>query len=230
MVMYKYWRRNKRQIEMTITYLNRFQVNALKRELKLSEYSLDNIYSKLVLVLWVSLFEVEFNVLLTENEYFTRAFFESTDLSDKSEVDKWRALIDYFFKDKYFGRQDRELNILNLGDTNYHRYEMLNKIVTEDLKPFIELRNRLAHGQWSVAFNSVSLVKNQELTQRIWTLSKKDIMLLKAFATNLPILLRLLITSKKTFERDYDKYAHRIAKAKADSDMKYKWILKKFNI
>jgi hypothetical protein len=224
--MYKHWRKNKRQIEMTITYLNRFHVNALRREQKLSEICLDNIYSKIMLILWVSLAEVQFNLLVTENEHFTKTFLESTDISNKSEVGKWLALIDYFFKDRYFRKQDRELNVLNLGDTNYHRYETLVKVVTEDLKIFIELRNRLAHGQWAVAFNYTYLEKNQTLTNHIWRLSKKDIMLLKAFIANLPPLLELLITSRETFERDYDKYMHRIIKAKNDADLKFEWIKK----
>ena len=211
---------------MTITLLNRFQLRALRKGTKLSEISLDNIYSKLVLTLWVSLAEVEFNILLTANEYFTKSFLETVDLSRKSEVEKWLVMVDYFFKDKYFNRQDREPSLINLGDTNYHRYEMLRKIITEDLRPFIELRNRLAHGQWAVAFNYIGHGENQELTKDIWTLSKKDIMLLKSFVTNLPPLVKLLITSRKTFERDYDKYVYRIIKAKNDADLKFEWIRK----
>ncbi len=225
--IYEYWKKNKRQINMTITLLNRFHIRALRKETRLSEVSLDNIYSKLVLILWTSLAEVEFNILVTEDGYFTEAFLQNIDISRKSEIEKWLALIDYFFKDKYFRNQERELNIVNLGDMNYHRYETLTKIVTEDLRPFIELRNRLAHGQWAVAFNSIGFGKNQELTKQVWKLSKKEIMLLKAFVTNLPPLLKLLITSKKTFERDYDKYVNRVIKAKHDADLKFEWILKK---
>jgi len=227
MSTYKYWKKNKRQIQMTISYLNRFHISALGKEQKLSELPLDNIYSKLILILWTSLIEVEFNILVTENEYFTRPLLNRTDLSNKSETEKWLALIDYFFKDKYFGNQNRELNLLNLGDTNYHRYETLRRIITEDLRPFVELRNRLAHGQWAVAFNYVGSEKNQELTTHIWKLSKKDTMLLKAFVTNLPPLFKALVTSKKTFERDYDKYINRIMKAKNDADLKFRWLLKK---
>lgn len=212
---------------MTITYLNRFHVRVLRREQRLSDISLDNIYSKLVLILWTSLAEVEFHILITENEHFTKAFVQRTNISAKSEVEKWLALIDYFFRDKYLHRQDRDLTILNLGDTNYHRYETLTEIIREDLGHFIELRNKLVHGQWAVAFNYVGFRKNQELTKDIWTLSKKEIMLLKSFVTNLPPLVKLLVTSSQAFERDYDKYVHRVLKAKKDADLKYEWIKSK---
>ena len=225
--MFKYWKKNKRQIMMTITHLNRFHLNALKRDLKLSEISLDNIYSKLVLILWVSLIEVEFNILITENEFVTTPFVSKINISNKSEVRKWLVLIDYFFKEQYFHKQDRELNIINLGDTNYHRYETLSKLIKDDLGLFVELRNRLAHGQWSVAFNYTGEVKNQKLTANIWLLSKKDIMLLKSFVRNIPILVKMLISSRNTFERDYDKYTNRITKAKHDASLKSKWVLDK---
>ena len=227
--MYKYWRKNKRQIKMTITYLNSYHVKVLKRGGRLSEVSLDNIYSKLVLILWTSLAEVEFHILITENEYFTKPFVEHTDISTKSESEKWLALVDYFFRYNYLHRQDRELDVLSLGDTNFHRYETITRVIREDLGHFIKLRNRLAHGQWAVAFNDVGFEKNQELTTEIWTLSKKEIMLLKSFVTNLPHLIKPLIISRQTFERDYDKYMHRILKAKYDADLKYEWILRHRN-
>ena len=210
---------------MTITHLNRFHLNALHRGSKLSEVSLDNIYSKLVLILWVSLLEVEFNILITEQNIFTQTFILKNNISGKSEVGKWISLIDYFFKEQYFHKQDRELDIINLGDINYHRYETLSRLIKDDLRPFIELRNRLAHGQWSVAFNCTAVERNQKLTTLIWSLSKKEIMLLKSFVANVPILVRMLISSRNTFERDYDRYINRIIKAKHDADMKYRWIL-----
>ena len=223
--MYKYWKKNKRQIQQTIIHLNRFHIGALRKRQKLNELSLDNIYSKLILPLWTSLAEVEFHLLITQHEQLTKPFLDKVDLSNKPETDRWLALVEYFFKDKYLNNQKRELNKLNLGVTHYHRYETLIKIISEDLKPFVELRNRLAHGQWAVAFNSVGGAKNQKFTTQAWILSKKDMILLKAFVTNLPPLVELLMTSKKTFERDYDKYVHRILLAKKDVDLRFAFIL-----
>jgi hypothetical protein len=147
------------------------------------------------------------------------------DINRKSATDKWLALVDYFFRDKYFRNQHRKLDEMNLGSTNYHRYYKLRQIIQEDLSPFIELRNRIAHGQWAVTFNDIGFEKNQELTTHAWKLSKKQIMLLKSFITNLPPLIRALITSRATFERGYDRYVNRIVKAKHDADIKFEWIL-----
>jgi hypothetical protein len=211
---------------MTIIHLNRFHRRALAKDSKLSEIALDNIWAKLMLVLWTSLAEVEFNILLTEHYHFTKAFLTHIDITRESTTDKWLALVDYFFRDNYFRNQHRKLDEMNLGSTSYYRYCKLRQIIQEDLGPFIELRNRIVHGQWAVTFNYTGFEKNQELTTYAWKLSKKEIMLLKAFITNLPPLIRALITSRATFERDYDKYVNRIIKAKHDADMKFERMLK----
>jgi hypothetical protein len=222
----KYWKRNKRQIKMTITYLNRHHIESLSGA-RVNEISLDNIYSKLILPQWISLLEVEFNILIYENVFHTLNFIEKVNLINKSLVEKWVSLIEYFFKDKYMKNQRRKLTKLNIGDTNFHRYESLIEIINEDLTTFIEMRNRLSHGQYAAALNYKADNINTHITKQLWTLSKKEIMFLRIIVKNLPTLIKLLIISKPTFERDYDKYIFRIQKAKNDADIKYEWLRNK---
>lgn len=221
-----YWKKNKRQIEMTIIHLNRFQIRAVRKNTKISELSLDNIFSKVILPLWISLLEVEFHILMTENAHFTEDFTTKYQIPDKNLIDKWLLLNDFYFKKQYLKRQDKGLTALTLGMTTYSRYKTLSSIIDDDLRPFIELRNKLAHGQWAVAINMTGSSKNQKLTTKIWKLSKKEIMLIKSLVVNLPTLMKLLITSKKTLERDYDKYINKLLKAKNDADLKFEWLKK----
>jgi len=223
---FKHWKKNKRQIKMTIDFLNKVHVESLRKELKLNELTLDNMYSKIQLILWMSQLEVEFNLLLSENEHFTKVFMEEINIDELSIVAKWSSLNDYFFKAQYFGRQDRELNELNLGLTNFSRYTSIHNFINKNLKLFVEMRNKLAHGQWAVSFNRSGNDKNQIITTSIWKLSKKEIMLIKSISKNLPPLTKLLITSRKTFERDVDRYMHKLLKAQIDADMKYEWLKK----
>ena len=220
----RYWKKNKRQIELTITHLNRFQIRALRKDTKISELSLDNVFSKVILPLWVSLLEVEYNILINENTHFTDDFTKKCNILNENMAGKWLLLNDFFFKKQYLKRQDRELNALNLGMTTYSRYETIKAMISNDLKSFVNLRNKLAHGQWAVAINMTGHEKNQELTTNIWKLSKKEIMLIKSLAKNLPPLMKQLVTSKKTFERDYDKYIHKLLQAKNDADLKFEWV------
>ena len=222
----KSWKKNKRQIKMTIDFLNKVHVKSLRKDWKLNEISLDNIYSKIQLILWMSQLEVEFNLLVFENEYFTKDFMDTVNIDNLSIVEKWNSFNDYFFKTQYFGRQDRELNELNLGLTNFSRYTAIHNFIHNNLKPFVEMRNKLAHGQWAVSFNRAGSGKNPKTTASIWKLSKKEIMLIKSISKNLPPLMKLLITSRKTFERDIDRYMHKLLKAQNDAEMKYEWLKK----
>jgi hypothetical protein len=223
----EHWKKNKRQILLVIQYLNSIHNRALKKATKFNELTLDNIISKLLLPLWVSVLEVELNILLFESTNYTEKFLDCTNLASLSECDRWTNLTTYFFKEQYLkGNQKREITETTIGDTNYHRYCTLTELINNDLKPYIELRNRIAHGQWAVAFNISSTDTNQKITQKAWTLSKKDLILLKAFIENLPKLLKQLIVSKRTFERDYDRYMNRINLAKKDVDIRLAWILK----
>jgi len=222
--MHQYWKQNRRQILMTITHLNSFHLRAVRKETKVSDLSLDNIFSKLILVLWISLIEVEYNILISENDYFTKKYCNKVNLTKKTLVEKWILLLDYFFREQYFKNQDRALNITTLGHTAYYRYDTLKRIILNDLNLFVELRNKIAHGQWAVALNCDLLQKNQTLTTHIWKLTKKEMMLIKSLHKNLPPILKLLIQTKKIFERDYDKYVNRMIKANNDADLKYNWI------
>lgn len=225
--MEKLWKQNRRQILMTIEHLNRFHLRAVRKETKMSDIPLDNVFSKLMLVLWVSLLEVEFNILISENKAITDKFCDEMNINKKSLTEKWLLLLDFYFKDKFLKNHKRLLNISSLGHTDFHRYKTLKDIIGSDLNLFIELRNKIAHGQWAVAFNDGLLQKNQTLTTHIWKLTKKEMMLIKSLHKNLVPILKLLIISKKTFQRDYDKYVNRIIKAKEDADLKYQWIKNK---
>jgi len=223
----KSWKKNKRQIKMTVDFLNKVHVESLRKGWKLNEISLDNVYSKIQLILWMSQLEVEFNLLISENKHFTKDFMTEVDIENLSIVDKWDSLNNYFFKAQYFKHQERELNELNLGLTNFSRYIAIHNFIQNNLKAFVEMRNKLAHGQWAVSFNWSGNDKNQQLTTNIWKLSKKEIMLIKSISKNLPPLMKLLITSKKTFERDVDRHMHRLLKAQNDADIKYEWLKNK---
>lgn len=165
---------------------------------------LDNLFAKLILPLWVSLLEIEFNLIAYDKHPCALQFRKNVNFEGLAETEKWLNLNDFLFKERYLNNQKRKLTKTSLGDTACYRYETLNKIVENDISPFINLRNRIAHGQWSVAFNSLGMAKNQQLTQRAWTLSKKDLMIFKILLENFPLLLRNLMSSKNTFEKNYD--------------------------
>lgn len=218
--------KNRRQVELAITHLNRFHLRSVRKGTKVNELELDNIFAKLLLPLWVSLLEVQLNIILYRHAKFEGLTIDRS-FHRKSETEKWVILIETAFRESYGINPKKELSVTTLGDTAFHRYEKIVTTVKTDIEPYIQLRNRIAHGQWSVAFNEVGQGKNTELTQMAWTLSKRDLMLLKIFIKNLPKLVNDIALSKKAFEQDYDKYMGRINLVKIDIDNRFRVLLSK---
>jgi hypothetical protein len=121
-----------------------------------------------------------------------------------SQVNRWRTTIDLAFAKRY--RLSGTFRKEALPATARLRYDELRQILDRDLKPLIELRNSLAHGQW------VYPLTNDELsvsTQQKLALSSENSLTIKlkgnliAAFTN---VINDLVVSKPTFERDYDKH------------------------
>ena len=215
--MKEHFEKNKRQILMTITHLNRFHLRAVRKDTKVSELSLDNIFAKIIIGLWVSLLEVEYELLNSK---------VGLKKEKDSLKDKYLKLVDRLFQEKYLNNSGKNINQRNLGHDSYQRYKTLNDIINNELGNFIEIRNKIAHGQWHVAFSDSGNVNN-EITAHVWKLSKKDLLILKTLVINIPAILNILFQSKKTFERDFDKIINKVLLSKEDNEIRFGWLKNK---
>jgi hypothetical protein len=217
----KYLLKNKRQILMAITHLSSFHGRAVSKKTKINEVTLDNVFAKLILPLQISLFEIELNIIINKHNALFMPLISSSGFSKKPLTERWIKVLLFLFEEKYLKGKGKIMDEVSIGNTNFHRYNTLRNLISKELDSFIELRNRLAHGQWGIAFNNDALIKNQDLTTAAWTLSKKETMVINAFANNLPILFKLLSTSKSAFESSYDLYIGKIQRAIKDANIKY---------
>lgn len=215
--MDKHLKKNKWQILMTITHLNRFHLRAVRKDTKVSELSLDNIFAKIIIGLWVSLLEVEYELLNSK----VGLKKEKVPLKDK-----YLKLVDKLFQEKYLNNKDKTLSQRNLGHDSYQRYKTLTDVINNELACYIEIRNKIAHGQWHVAFTDSGTV-NSDITAHVWKLSKKDLLIVKTLTTNIPIILNALVQSKKIFEKDFDKIINKILLSKEDNDIRFEWLKNK---
>lgn len=216
-------RMNKRQVKLAINHLNSFHVRAVKTDSKVNELSLDNVFAKQILPLWVSLFEIELDILLYQNPIF-EPLRNDSQFSRETEINRWLRVIDIAFRSAYNIKPSQQLNIKTLGDTNFHRYKKVLGTVKDSLSIYVEMRNRIAHGQWAIAFGSYNRSKNQELTQKAWTLSKKDMMTIKVYYKNLPPLIHNLCLSSSAFDHVYDRHMYRINIVESEIDERFKWL------
>ena len=125
-------------------------------------------------------------------------------VTQSSQFDRWVKLIELAFR-KHYQLPSADLNESNLPFTAAARYNALSEMLEQDLKSVIEMRNRLAHGQWVYPLNSdendIEQGKYQALNQEnIAALQYK-----KSMIVSLSDMAHDLVVSLPTFERDFDK-------------------------
>ncbi len=143
-----------------------------------------------------------------------KLIYESGGFSDKHrseilgkhpQIDRWMLVVELGFRQRYKVPRS-ELRPPALPRTAYDRYILLNKLVNEHLRPIIEIRNRLAPGQWERALTTDNLSISEENTKIILNLNFLQIKYQKSIMDYLCRGIHDLISTKAAFERDFDKH------------------------
>lgn len=194
-------RKNKAQLNKTLTQINRTLNQAIKE--KKDEVVYFNI--RFYIIIQVAWLEATLLYLLFHHEKQINRYLRTDVLSQKTQFEKWDYLLEHFLRKYYLnGKTSKEFNLVNVSYNVLKRYEYLKNLLHEEVKDFIEIRNKLAHGQWSIVLNSDITGKNQELTTKVWTLSKKEIWHAKNIIVNFSKLMEKLIMSQNAFESSFD--------------------------
>lgn len=132
-----------------------------------------------------------------------------------SKTDQWLKLLDVAFAHHYNETADPSWTVDNLDALTRNRYGALRKLVTDELRPITERRNKLAHGQWawhlkSHQDNKFTKEERQASAPDYFTLHE----LTKALESIANLVLALTV-SRPTFERDFEKYYQRFSTARA---------------
>jgi len=212
----KVYRKNRLKISKSITQLNR----SLNKSIRNNKHEEAYVHVRCLFLLWVSWLEVSMDLILHSANHITQK--ERYDIKkSRREIDRWRKCIEICFKMYYLKPRRRVLNKINLGPTAYYRYQELNSILEKYIVSYIEIRNRLAHGQWYIAINSDGTGKNQRLTTELVTLSKREILSMKSIIKNFVDLVFVLTLSKKDFSRKFDHHISRIDLAISEKEMRF---------
>ena len=187
------------------------QVNRdLNAAIKVEDELKEQLYTRLLILIWMTWAECKMNVLLTEPAQVTPRDAQFVTANANSEIERWRLLLDMFFRSRYpGGSPSKPLDRLTLGHANYHRYTTASGLI-DRVGVYFEIRNRLAHGQWHVALNYDLSATNQELSQSIWRLTKTDTLVLKRHLTALANILGELVASSHAFEAGFDAHIHQV--------------------
>jgi hypothetical protein len=197
--IYRYHVENLREIEIALKNTGRLARETIaRRDPENSLRSWLRMYT-LLIGTWA---ECRLQKLLHEEFGFTFAEREQVE-SNTTKLGQWEKIINLAFR-KHYGIAAARLNDQSLGSLNNGRYVALQDTLASDLKVIIEIRNKLAHGQWINPLNSEGTRLNID-KQRL--LNEENLMSLQlklSLIGHLADLVHDLVVSPATFERDFD--------------------------
>jgi len=217
----KAYAKNRRKIKKAITQINR----SLNQAIKENKKELEDANIRMIIILYSAYLEASLGYIV--HFYAAQITVSNKDkvLGQRSEIDKWNYLIDLLFRKNCLDGKRKAFNLLNLGHTNFHRYQYINSLTNTEIKTTIELRNKLAHGQWALAFTSEGDGTNQAMTTKLWTLTKKDVLATKNIVTNFIDLVEKLTSSDTQFSTTFDKVVHKLESVKIEHENRYGWLI-----
>ena len=122
-----------------------------------------------------------------------------------TQLEQWQAAVDAAFR-KHYKLPIADLSARTLGVTPAARRDALLGFLDSELRIIIEIRNKLAHGQWIYPFNSEGTMVEQDKYKLI---NKENLLSLEfkyAMLGHLADAVHDLVVSPRTFERDFDSH------------------------
>ncbi len=176
---------------------------ALAEENDVSIASFTRLYAFLVGA-WA---EARLQKLLNENEAFDAT--QKRDITaQRTQTDRWMKAIEVCFR-KHFGITTAELKPPALPHSAFSRHQTLIGIVEQHLRPVIEVRNKLAHGQWIYPLNTDCTAVENTKYRLINQENLLSLQFKRSLVCSLTEILHDLAVSLSTFDRDFDDhYAH----------------------
>lgn len=158
--------------------------------------------------------ETRLQKLLNENG----AFDEGTKgkvLSQSTQLDQWIKTVELSFRHHY-KVPHAVLSAQTLPHSSFQRYTSLITLINDDLKPVIEMRNKLAHGQWIYPLNSGCTELEGSKYMLINGENLLSLQYKRELISTIAEIVHDLAVSCPTFERDFDSHYKQIMHTKAN--------------
>ena len=136
-------------------------------------------------------------------------------LGATSQLSKWKELVDLSFR-KHCKLQGKKLTRISLGVANYARREILHQVLYDDVAIVIQIRNKLAHGQWMYPLNEGGTTVNADYCNRLRNENIQSLQFKFALLGHLADLTHDLAVSPETFERDFDAHFRKLEQARTN--------------
>jgi len=196
--LYKYHVANLRSIQTAIKSIALSTRRAIAEEKQQSTDSFVRLYAFL-LGAWA---ETRLNKLLFEPISFQEAERQLI-LSKSTQLEKWQIAVELAFR-KQYTIPFAELTEATLPFTAFARYSVILDILDKDLRSAIEIRNKLAHGQWIYPLNNDGTNVEPEKFKKLKFENLPSLQYKHSLISSIAEIIHDLIVSVATFERDFD--------------------------
>jgi hypothetical protein len=192
---------NLRELELAISHAGRMARSEIaSKDPQQSLRSLLRLYS-LLIGAWA---ETRLRKLLHEEFGFNEVERKQiTELS--SQLEQWQETIDLAFR-KHHKITKAPLDELSLGVAHAAGRGALHDVLSNELRIIIEIRNKLAHGQWIYPFNSDETAVEPDKYKLINKENYQSLQFKLALIGHLADAIHDLVVSPATFERDFESH------------------------
>jgi hypothetical protein len=125
--------------------------------------------------------------------------------AESTQLKQWQKAVEIAFRRQY-KIPKATLTDAVLPHSAYSRYETLSDMLANDLSSIIELRNKLAHGQWVYPLNNDGDDVAQEQKDALRVENLLSLQFKKTLLESLSATIHDLVVSKPAFERDFDNH------------------------
>lgn len=197
--IYKYHVANLRELQLALGHAGRLaRTEIASNDPQQGLKSLLRLYSFLVGA-WI---ETRLRKLLHEEFGFTES--ERNQIEQKSsQFEQWKETVDLAFR-KHHKITKAPLNERSLGVAHAARRAALHDVLSNELRILIEIRNKLAHGQWVYPFNNEGDAVEQDKYKLINKENLQSLQFKYSLAGHLADAVHDLVVSPTTFERDFE--------------------------
>jgi len=196
---------NLRELELAISHAGRLARSEIaSKDPQQSLRSLLRLYSFLIGA-WA---ETRLKKLLHEEVGFNDA--ERLLIAAKSsQLEQWQETIDLAFR-KHHKITKANLDKRTLGVAHAARRTALHDVLSNELKIIVEIRNKLAHGQWVYPFNNEGTSVESEKYKLINKENLQSLQFKFALLGHLATVVHDLVVSPLTFQRDFDNHFRKL--------------------
>jgi hypothetical protein len=132
----------------------------------------------------------------------------------RSQLESWKAALEQGFRKRYEIPRANLTTALPLTPRAY--FQELTNILDNELRPIIEVRNKLAHGQWAQTPNSANTNLAPTVSHQIAAENAHTIKCKKRLLEYMAQMIHDLVAGNHAFERDIDKHYRNLENAKRD--------------